>query len=136
MLQVISHKNIQTICRSRGNYRSYGRDRKEVKKREWKRHEFNYDNVMWALLTLFTVSTGEGWPQYVLSLSAHSLQQQLLSRGEKLLGFLPFWSNYPEPSRCWELIILFFLSDLQNANRELSGQTAFNLCKQNEELLF
>uniref|UniRef100_A0AAR2JAI4 Voltage-dependent calcium channel alpha-1 subunit IQ domain-containing protein n=1 Tax=Pygocentrus nattereri TaxID=42514 RepID=A0AAR2JAI4_PYGNA len=36
---------------------------KEVKKREWKRHEFHYDNVMWALLTLFTVSTGEGWPQ-------------------------------------------------------------------------
>uniref|UniRef100_A0A3P9AJA7 Voltage-dependent calcium channel alpha-1 subunit IQ domain-containing protein n=1 Tax=Esox lucius TaxID=8010 RepID=A0A3P9AJA7_ESOLU len=35
----------------------------EVKKREWKRHEFHYDNVCWALLTLFTVSTGEGWPQ-------------------------------------------------------------------------
>uniref|UniRef100_A0A8C7MDQ7 Voltage-dependent calcium channel type A subunit alpha-1 n=1 Tax=Oncorhynchus kisutch TaxID=8019 RepID=A0A8C7MDQ7_ONCKI len=30
---------------------------------EWKRHEFHYDNVCWALLTLFTVSTGEGWPQ-------------------------------------------------------------------------
>uniref|UniRef100_A0A8C2H9T8 Calcium channel, voltage-dependent, R type, alpha 1E subunit b n=1 Tax=Cyprinus carpio TaxID=7962 RepID=A0A8C2H9T8_CYPCA len=36
---------------------------KEVKRREWKRHEFHYDNVLWALLTLFTVSTGEGWPQ-------------------------------------------------------------------------
>uniref|UniRef100_W5KNP2 Voltage-dependent calcium channel type A subunit alpha-1 n=1 Tax=Astyanax mexicanus TaxID=7994 RepID=W5KNP2_ASTMX len=45
-----------------GYYIDYGRDRKEVKKREWKRHEFHYDNVMWALLTLFTVSTGEGWP--------------------------------------------------------------------------
>uniref|UniRef100_A0A8D3EG46 Calcium channel, voltage-dependent, R type, alpha 1E subunit a n=1 Tax=Scophthalmus maximus TaxID=52904 RepID=A0A8D3EG46_SCOMX len=31
--------------------------------RDWKRHEFHYDNVVWALLTLFTVSTGEGWPQ-------------------------------------------------------------------------
>uniref|UniRef100_A0A8C4MAP5 Voltage-dependent R-type calcium channel subunit alpha n=1 Tax=Equus asinus asinus TaxID=83772 RepID=A0A8C4MAP5_EQUAS len=31
--------------------------------REWKRHEFHYDNIIWALLTLFTVSTGEGWPQ-------------------------------------------------------------------------
>uniref|UniRef100_A0A8C2I1U2 Calcium channel, voltage-dependent, R type, alpha 1E subunit b n=1 Tax=Cyprinus carpio TaxID=7962 RepID=A0A8C2I1U2_CYPCA len=30
---------------------------------EWRRHEFHYDNVLWALLTLFTVSTGEGWPQ-------------------------------------------------------------------------
>uniref|UniRef100_A0A669CCU4 Voltage-dependent calcium channel type A subunit alpha-1 n=1 Tax=Oreochromis niloticus TaxID=8128 RepID=A0A669CCU4_ORENI len=37
--------------------------KKEVKRREWKRHEFHYDNVIWALLTLFTVSTGEGWPQ-------------------------------------------------------------------------
>uniref|UniRef100_A0A6Q2XVE7 EF-hand domain-containing protein n=1 Tax=Esox lucius TaxID=8010 RepID=A0A6Q2XVE7_ESOLU len=26
-------------------------------------HDFHYDNVVWALLTLFTVSTGEGWPQ-------------------------------------------------------------------------
>uniref|UniRef100_A0A8C2I247 Voltage-dependent calcium channel type A subunit alpha-1 n=1 Tax=Cyprinus carpio TaxID=7962 RepID=A0A8C2I247_CYPCA len=46
-----------------GYYIDYGRDRKEVKKREWRRHEFHYDNVLWALLTLFTVSTGEGWPQ-------------------------------------------------------------------------
>uniref|UniRef100_A0A8C2DQL9 Calcium channel, voltage-dependent, R type, alpha 1E subunit b n=1 Tax=Cyprinus carpio TaxID=7962 RepID=A0A8C2DQL9_CYPCA len=46
-----------------GYYIDYGRDRKEVKRREWKRHEFHYDNVLWALLTLFTVSTGEGWPQ-------------------------------------------------------------------------
>uniref|UniRef100_A0A8C1MEQ6 Calcium channel, voltage-dependent, R type, alpha 1E subunit b n=1 Tax=Cyprinus carpio TaxID=7962 RepID=A0A8C1MEQ6_CYPCA len=46
-----------------GYYIDYGRDRKEVKRREWRRHEFHYDNVLWALLTLFTVSTGEGWPQ-------------------------------------------------------------------------
>jgi hypothetical protein len=38
-------------------------DKKEVKRRDWKRHEFHYDSVVWALLTLFTVSTGEGWPQ-------------------------------------------------------------------------
>jgi len=48
---------------SRGYYIDYGKDKKEVKKRDWKRHEFHYDNVIWALLTLFTVSTGEGWPQ-------------------------------------------------------------------------
>jgi voltage-dependent calcium channel N type alpha-1B len=34
----------------------------EVKKREWKRHPFHYDNVIAAMLTLFTVQTGEGWP--------------------------------------------------------------------------
>lgn len=47
----------------RGYYIDYGKDKKEMKRREWKRHEFHYDNVIWALLTLFTVSTGEGWPQ-------------------------------------------------------------------------
>lgn len=47
----------------RGYYIDYSRDKKEVKRREWKRHEFHYDNVCWALLTLFTVSTGEGWPE-------------------------------------------------------------------------
>ncbi|VDO14180.1 unnamed protein product [Rodentolepis nana] len=30
--------------------------------REWKAHGFNYDNVFYAMLTLFTVTTGEGWP--------------------------------------------------------------------------
>lgn len=49
----------------RGYYIDYGKDKKEMKRREWKRHEFHYDNVIWALLTLFTVSTGEGWPQWV-----------------------------------------------------------------------
>ncbi|XP_016404199.1 calcium channel, voltage-dependent, P/Q type, alpha 1A subunit, b [Sinocyclocheilus rhinocerous] len=48
----------------RGEYLVYERNN-EVKsqKREWKKYDFHYDNVLWALLTLFTVSTGEGWPQ-------------------------------------------------------------------------
>ncbi|XP_028974512.2 voltage-dependent R-type calcium channel subunit alpha-1E isoform X4 [Esox lucius] len=55
--------SMDTEKECQGYYIDYARDRKEVKKREWKRHEFHYDNVCWALLTLFTVSTGEGWPQ-------------------------------------------------------------------------
>ncbi|XP_075844389.1 voltage-dependent R-type calcium channel subunit alpha-1E isoform X2 [Microtus pennsylvanicus] len=46
-----------------GNYVDHEKNKMEVKGREWKRHEFHYDNIIWALLTLFTVSTGEGWPQ-------------------------------------------------------------------------
>ncbi|XP_035271203.1 voltage-dependent R-type calcium channel subunit alpha-1E isoform X2 [Anguilla anguilla] len=46
-----------------GYYIDYEKNKKEVKSREWKRHDFHYDNIVWALLTLFTVSTGEGWPQ-------------------------------------------------------------------------
>ncbi|XP_041862080.1 voltage-dependent R-type calcium channel subunit alpha-1E isoform X1 [Melanotaenia boesemani] len=56
-----SSKDTQKDCQ--GYYIDYGKDKKEVKKRDWKRHEFHYDNIIWALLTLFTVSTGEGWPQ-------------------------------------------------------------------------
>ncbi|KAM9383867.1 voltage-dependent R-type calcium channel subunit alpha-1E [Pholidichthys leucotaenia] len=56
-----SSKDTEKDCQ--GYYIDYGRDKKEVKRREWKRQEFHYDNVIWALLTLFTVSTGEGWPQ-------------------------------------------------------------------------
>nr|XP_046908928.1 voltage-dependent calcium channel type A subunit alpha-1-like isoform X14 [Dermatophagoides farinae] len=34
----------------------------QVKKRVWDRRQFHYDNVIAAMLTLFTVQTGEGWP--------------------------------------------------------------------------
>ncbi|XP_022235324.1 voltage-dependent calcium channel type A subunit alpha-1-like [Limulus polyphemus] len=34
----------------------------DVNKREWQKQPFHYDDVMSAMLTLFTVSTGEGWP--------------------------------------------------------------------------
>lgn len=48
----------------RGEYLVYERDNEvRAQKREWKKYDFHYDNVAWALLTLFTVSTGEGWPQ-------------------------------------------------------------------------
>ena len=36
----------------------------KVMKREWDRRQFHYDNVISAMLTLFTVQTGEGWPTY------------------------------------------------------------------------
>ncbi|KAK1117397.1 hypothetical protein K0M31_016768 [Melipona bicolor] len=35
----------------------------EPKNREWQSQFFHYDNVMAAMLTLFAVQTGEGWPQ-------------------------------------------------------------------------
>ena len=33
-----------------------------VERRFWTRNEFNYDNVLKAMLTLFVVATFEGWP--------------------------------------------------------------------------
>ncbi|XP_052403727.1 voltage-dependent P/Q-type calcium channel subunit alpha-1A isoform X7 [Carassius gibelio] len=55
-------KELERDCR--GEYLVYERDNEvRAQKREWKKYDFHYDNVLWALLTLFTVSTGEGWPQ-------------------------------------------------------------------------
>lgn len=34
-----------------------------AEKRVWDKQSFHYDNVMAAMLTLFAVQTGEGWPQ-------------------------------------------------------------------------
>lgn len=33
-----------------------------VEQREWRLRPFNYDNTINAMLTLFVVTTGEGWP--------------------------------------------------------------------------
>lgn len=45
----------------RGLFLDY-KDEVAAQPREWKKYDFHYDNVLWAFLTLFTVSTGEGWP--------------------------------------------------------------------------
>lgn len=77
-----SSMNSEKECQ--GYYIDYSRDKKEVKRREWKRHEFHYDNVCWALLTLFTVSTGEGWPQ-VLQHSTDVTEENMgPSRGNRM----------------------------------------------------
>lgn len=36
----------------------------EIQNREWLPNPFNFDDVSNAMLTLFTVSTFEGWPRY------------------------------------------------------------------------
>uniref|UniRef100_A0A3Q1EF00 Voltage-dependent calcium channel type A subunit alpha-1 n=1 Tax=Acanthochromis polyacanthus TaxID=80966 RepID=A0A3Q1EF00_9TELE len=77
-----SSMNTEKECQ--GYYIDYSRDKKEVKRREWRRHEFHYDNVCWALLTLFTVSTGEGWPQ-VLQHSTDVTEENMgPSRGNRM----------------------------------------------------
>ncbi|XP_006900735.1 PREDICTED: voltage-dependent N-type calcium channel subunit alpha-1B-like [Elephantulus edwardii] len=53
-------KELERDCR--GQYLDYEKVEVEAQPRQWKKYDFHYDNVLWALLTLFTVSTGEGWP--------------------------------------------------------------------------
>ncbi|XP_057208019.1 calcium channel, voltage-dependent, N type, alpha 1B subunit, a isoform X1 [Triplophysa rosa] len=52
-------KGLEKDCR--GLFLDY-KDEVAAQPREWKKYDFHYDNVLWAFLTLFTVSTGEGWP--------------------------------------------------------------------------
>ncbi|XP_019519689.1 PREDICTED: voltage-dependent P/Q-type calcium channel subunit alpha-1A isoform X6 [Hipposideros armiger] len=54
-------KEFEKDCR--GKYLLYEKNEVKARDREWRKYDFHYDNVLWALLTLFTVSTGEGWPQ-------------------------------------------------------------------------
>nr|XP_040050747.1 calcium channel, voltage-dependent, N type, alpha 1B subunit, a isoform X8 [Gasterosteus aculeatus aculeatus] len=53
-------KGLEKDCK--GQFLDYDQDEVAAMPREWKKYEFHYDNVLWAFLTLFTVSTGEGWP--------------------------------------------------------------------------
>lgn len=59
------HAAVTLTCRFRGEYFVFTSDKRppEVRRREWKSQLFHYDNVMAAMLTLFAVQTGEGWPQ-------------------------------------------------------------------------
>ena len=41
-------------------------DKPLVEDRQWFNNDFNFDDVSQAMLTLFTVSTFEGWPKYVM----------------------------------------------------------------------
>ncbi|TNN83483.1 Voltage-dependent P/Q-type calcium channel subunit alpha-1A [Liparis tanakae] len=69
-------KEFERDCR--GEYLVYEHDNEvKAQKREWKKYDFHYDNVAWALLTLFTVSTGEGWPQVL----KHSVDATYENRG-------------------------------------------------------
>ncbi|XP_065436503.1 voltage-dependent L-type calcium channel subunit alpha-1S-like [Chrysemys picta bellii] len=50
----------------RGNFIVYmdsGPKQQELYPREWVHNDFHFDNVLSAMMSLFTVSTFEGWPQ-------------------------------------------------------------------------
>ncbi|VDP97257.1 unnamed protein product, partial [Trichobilharzia regenti] len=48
-----------------------------VQNRTWRTRDFNYDNVIHAILTLFTVTTGEGWPAVL----RNSIDSTIADRG-------------------------------------------------------
>jgi hypothetical protein len=58
-------REIYELIPFRGNFFIF--DNEEMlprqEKRIWDNQNFHYDNVATAMLTLFAVQTGEGWPQ-------------------------------------------------------------------------
>ena len=45
------------------NYKEKNLEKPFVDERKWENNDFNFDDVGSAMLTLFTVSTFEGWPK-------------------------------------------------------------------------
>lgn len=64
-IMILNHLFLIKCKIYRGSYFSYGKDgmlpREEPRK--WMSQSFHYDNVATAMLTLFAVQTGEGWPK-------------------------------------------------------------------------
>lgn len=58
-------EHLYTRTPKRGSYFKYEEDEllPKQERRVWKPRSFHYDNVAAAMLTLFAVQTGEGWPQ-------------------------------------------------------------------------
>ncbi|XP_063223249.1 voltage-dependent calcium channel type A subunit alpha-1 [Bacillus rossius redtenbacheri] len=48
----------------------------EARERKWNTQSFHYNNVMAAMLTLFAVQTGEGWPQVLQNSMATTQDKQ------------------------------------------------------------
>ncbi|XP_055846918.1 voltage-dependent calcium channel type A subunit alpha-1 isoform X9 [Episyrphus balteatus] len=70
-------KHTATECQ--GSFFKYEEDEllPKEERRIWKTRNFHYDNVATAMLTLFAVQTGEGWPQVL----QHSMAATYENRG-------------------------------------------------------
>ncbi|CAF3020652.1 unnamed protein product [Rotaria sp. Silwood2] len=54
-----------------------GKRKPDCRQRKWEPYDFTYDSVPQAILTLFTVQTGEGWPTVL----QHSIDATGINRG-------------------------------------------------------
>ncbi|XP_045779667.1 muscle calcium channel subunit alpha-1-like isoform X8 [Maniola jurtina] len=88
----------------RGTYLVFENRNYVVRDREWKRYEFHFDNVMKGMLTLFTVSTFEGWP----GLLYVSIDSNAEDRGP-ITNFRPIVAAY---YIIYIIIIAFFMVNI------------------------
>ncbi|XP_064334916.1 voltage-dependent L-type calcium channel subunit alpha-1C isoform X5 [Camelus dromedarius] len=75
-LYTCSDSSKQTEAECRGNYITYKDgevDHPIVQPRSWENSKFDFDNVLAAMMALFTVSTFEGWPELLYrSIDSHT----------------------------------------------------------------
>ncbi|XP_063370147.1 muscle calcium channel subunit alpha-1-like [Cydia amplana] len=93
-----------TKAECQGTYLVFENRNYVVRDREWKRNDFHFDNVMKGMLTLFTVSTFEGWPA-LLYVSIDSNQED---RGP-ITNFRPIVAAY---YIIYIIIIAFFMVNI------------------------
>ncbi|XP_067392332.1 voltage-dependent L-type calcium channel subunit alpha-1C isoform X9 [Emydura macquarii macquarii] len=74
-LYICSDSSKQTEAECRGHYISYKDGEVThpmIQPRNWENSKFNFDNVLTAMMALFTVSTFEGWPDLLYkSIDSH-----------------------------------------------------------------
>ncbi|XP_026318238.1 muscle calcium channel subunit alpha-1-like [Hyposmocoma kahamanoa] len=93
-----------TLEDCQGTYLSFENDKYVVKERHWERNSFHFDDVMKGMLTLFTVSTFEGWPNLLYV----SIDSNAEDRGP-ITNFRPIVAAY---YIIYIIIIAFFMVNI------------------------
>uniref|UniRef100_A0A915KBH1 Ion transport domain-containing protein n=1 Tax=Romanomermis culicivorax TaxID=13658 RepID=A0A915KBH1_ROMCU len=83
-----------------GNYYFYETQTKppRVEYRLWRKYPFNYDDTLSAMLTLFTVTTGEGWPgirQFSMDTTKEDQGPQPFVRMEVAIFYVVYFIVFP-----------------------------------------
>ncbi|XP_028178504.1 muscle calcium channel subunit alpha-1-like isoform X1 [Ostrinia furnacalis] len=93
-----------TFEECRGSYLVYNNGKPEIENRVWTKNKFNFDDVLSGMLTLFTVSTFEGWPN-LLSTSMDSNEENHgpIENSRPLVAF--FYISYI-------IVIAFFMVNI------------------------
>ncbi|XP_071948425.1 voltage-dependent calcium channel type A subunit alpha-1-like isoform X5 [Antedon mediterranea] len=82
-----------------GNFFRYeGDEITSVEARVWEKRDFHYDNVIASMLTLFTVSTGEGWPdilKYSMDATVEGQGPSPYSRTQMAIYYVVYFIIFP-----------------------------------------
>ncbi|XP_047540569.1 muscle calcium channel subunit alpha-1-like isoform X1 [Vanessa atalanta] len=88
----------------KGSYLIYENGNARVENRVWKKNKFNFDNVLNGMLTLFTVSTFEGWPGLLsTSMDSNKEDHGPIENSRPLVAF--FYISYI-------IVIAFFMVNI------------------------